>query len=46
MSEKILTLMDEFELNKKQEGEEEESDDEPPPPPPPRNAFERFLNLF
>jgi hypothetical protein len=44
MSERILAMIEEYELNRKVDEEEEE--EELPPPPPPRNAFQRFLMLF
>ena len=46
MSEKLLAMIEEYELNRKNEDEEEEEEEIPEPPPPPRNAFERFVNFF
>jgi hypothetical protein len=37
MSERILAMIEEYEVNRKVDEEEEE--EELPPPPPPRNAF-------
>ena len=46
MSERILLMIEEYELNRKAEAEEEEEEEIPEPPPPPRNAFERFMNFL